>query len=178
MILTVQMCSMMYHFRLPSPQQRTNNTSRLFTPCGSATRLQRFRAPHLYASTSARLQRASSAPYLHVYTPAASFQHPIPPRLPASDARLELHTSLPPCLQVRIALPDAQAPCLRASTSLHTYNASPEIQSSLCLYVGAPAASLQLHTSTSARVQRASRAPELEISIPPCLHVPTSTARL
>jgi len=70
-----------------------------------AARFQSSKAPHFHAFTSPRLQRASRPSFLHTYmstslgTPPA-LHTPVPPRLHACGASLELHASIPPIYRV------------------------------------------------------------------------------
>jgi len=101
-----------------------------------STHLHACSAPHLYASTSPHLQRASRPPYLY----------------PSMSARLQCAS---------------RAPALRMSTCLHLQRASRAAELlAPYLRVTTPTARLetpQLHSSTSAFLQRSSSAPYLHV---------------
>ena len=118
--------------------------------------------------------QASIPPYLHVTTPAA--------RLQSATPAAHLQTSMPPCrctysasLELHTSIPPYRYTCSAPQSSRHL-----RLFTSMSLHLQRTSG---LRTSTSARLQRASRAPYQPTSAslhlqrgsrPPCLHTSMS----
>ena len=136
-------------------------------------KLPSSRAPYLYASTSARLQRASRALSLQLAILTTSVR-------PARAALL----LVPLYLHVYTPAARLQSSILLHSTFTHLYHASrvSYLYTSTCLYIPGPAACLT--SSRSPYLYASSTSPgrnmphEFLISMHLHLHVPKPTARL
>ena len=146
--------------------------------------LQASRPRSLHISTSLQLHRASGAPSFHtslsdICNAHLDLQYSISPCYYASGGALDLHSST-----LRHFRACTLAACLQCSTPLFLHVATPtaRLHSSMPPRLNACIAplklsSLELHASTSARLQCASRILEPHSSIPPCFHVCTPAAQ-
>src|SRR6266536_2536823 len=108
----------------------------------------------LHTFTSTRLQRASRPPYRYTYIAPLNFQSSsTPPHPQVHSAPQELHTSISP--YVHVATPTVRLQSSKPPTSVP-------------LHLQPPSRRLFYHASVSPRMQRASRPPDLHISIRPC----------